>query len=981
MRNKEKDKNNSNREEADFPVVGIGSSAGGLEALNSFMDNMPEKVGMGIVLIPHLSPDKESLMHDIIQKHTSMETLQAEDNMRVEPDKVYVIPPGKKMTLFNGKLQLAEQGEEEKHRAKHTIDNFFRSLASDKKDKAIGIVLSGTGSEGALGAKKIKGNGGLVLVQSLDSAQYTSMPDAAISTGVADYVISPEAMPGKLVDYSRGMDVIKAPTEDLSKKKGHLNKIFMVLQKNTGNDFSKYKRTSVIRRLEKRMSVNGITEIEDYVKYLKENDSEVRALYRDLLIGVTSFFREPEAFEFLKKSVLPEIFEDKPNNDTLRVWIPGCATGEEAYSLAIIILEYMETIEKTYKIQLFASDINEEFLEKARKGIYPETISADVSRERLKKFFDKRKNSYRIKNSVREKIVFALQNVLEDPPFSRLDIISCRNLMIYLSSELQRKALNIFSFSLNRGGILFVGSSESIGKSTDLFSVVNKKWKIYENKDTADYMDLPTVPHILKRNGRDYDFEEKDKTSPKNEVQDIVEDTILREFAPPALIISREHEILYIHGDVEKYLHIPEGKVNMDVTNLVREDIKFELNKLVMDSLSGEKEKYTESGELKTENQVHSIKLTIRRIDKSFTEKELYLVVFEDRGKIRQSKDKKEGKEKEKEDKKYKYLEKRVLEYQKKLGKLKSEHESSREKMQAMNEELQSTNEELQSTNEELETSKEELQSLNEELVTVNSELQDKIDDLAEVNNDLNNLINSTDIAVLFLDSDLSIRRFTPRAKDVANLREGDLGRPLSDISLNVEYREIYGDVRQVIDSLKSIQKEIKGEGGEWYSVRLTPYRTVDNVIEGAVVVFTDITELKKSEIEAEKKREYTESIIETLRESILVLDKDLRVVSANKTFYETFKTTGKETVGKKIDELGDGQWNIPALKKLLNHILPEKNKVDDFEVEHNFPEIGRKKMVLNARKMEDPFDRDEKELIFLAIEDITSVKGNFDER
>jgi two-component system CheB/CheR fusion protein len=949
-----------------FSIVAIGASAGGLEAFEQFFKNMPADSGMAFVLIPHLSPEHKSIMPELLGRYTGMSIAQAENGETVEPNCVYVIPPDKDMSILNGTLQLFSPMEPRSIR--HPIDSFFRALAQDQGDKAVCIVLSGTGTEGTLGLKAVKGEGGLVLVQDPKTAKYDGMPSSAVSTGLADYVLPPDQMPVYLLAY------VKSPVHRIPLRVEKpevlpidtLQKIFVLIRAKTGHDFSQYKHNTVVRRIERRMAVLQVGDLEEYLGHLRSNPKEIETLFKELLIRVTNFFRDADAFEVLKDKALPALFRDKPSDQPVRIWVPGCSTGEEAYSLALLCLEYNQRQKEKHKIQVFATDIDAKAIEIARAGVYPDSISADVSPERLSRFFTKRDTVYRIKDEVRETVIFEEHDIIKNPPFSKVDLISCRNLLIYMGSDLQKRVLPLFRYALNPGGVLFLGSSETIGDHTDLFSVVDKKWRIFKARrnDTVPIapIDLrpfaPAVPPPGTKRARDIS------------VTEMTEKYLLSRHTPSCAVVDREGVIVYLHGRTGKYLEPAVGKANMNILDMAREGLRFDLRSALRHASAKKADAAVKGVQVRTNGSFQAINLDVHYLREPDHLKGLLLVVFTD---VLSLKPEKTGRPRTVSEKK---LRQRTQELEFDLKSAKEylqttieELESSNEDLQSSNEELQSANEELQSTNEELETSKEELQSTNEELMTVNAELQNKMDQLAQANNDMTNLLASTKIATIFLDNDLRIKRFTPDVTDVINLIQSDAGRPLSDISLQVEYPDLVRDVEGVLHTLVMKEKVVRHKKGAWYLARTIPYRTSTNVIEGAVITFVEITEQKRMQA-LQDALAISRGIVDTVREPLVVLDHNLRVMSANRMFYALFQSSPEETEHKAVYELGNGQWDISGLRTGLEEILRRNAVLNDFSVEHDFPGIGRKKMLLNARRIV----QEEVQTILLAITDVTAA-------
>jgi two-component system CheB/CheR fusion protein len=960
-----------------FPIVGIGASAGGLDAFQKFFTNMPPDTGMAFVLVQHLDPTHKSLLSELIKRYTRMKVLEVEDGMLVEPNSVFVIPPNRYMGILHGKLHLLEPTALPGHRT--PIDYFFRTLAEDQKENAICVVLSGTGTEGTLGLRTVKGEGGMGMVQDPESAKYDGMPRNAISTGLADYILPVEEMPKQLIEYVRHA-IIKVPgkpAELTLKDADHLEKIFIIVRSQTGHDFSHYKQNTVLRRIERRMAVNRITELSRYVRYVQEQPGEADNLFKDLLIGVTNFFRDKEAFSVLREKVIPKLFENTSSDRPIRIWVPGCATGEEAYTIAILCRDFMESLEERFSVQVFATDLNNEAIETARLGNYPESISTDVPAEFLERYFTKEGDFYRIKKEIRDIVVFALQNVITDPPFSRVDLVTCRNLLIYLGTELQKKILPLFHYALNQHGFLFLGPSENIGEFTDFFSVLNRKWKLYKRIDRE--LSQESLLHLHRPTVTDRRIAAPPPGYPPAlegpRHREVVDKIIMENYGPAGVLVNEKGEILYIHGRTGNYLEPASGEftVKSNILDMARQGLKIELAQCIRKAATGKTEIRSDRLRVKTNGGELLMNLVVKPISEPASMIGKLLVIFEDvpfeEANGAQA-DPTESPEAEPHPR-VRQLEHELLSTREYLQSAVEELETSNEELQSTNEELQSSNEELQSTNEELETSKEELQSVNEELNTVNAELQQKIEELTRTTNDLNNLLASTDIGTIFLDTHLNVQRFTPTMTDFINLIQTDVGRPLAHIVTKLRYERLVEDAQEVLRTLVPTQQEIQTKDDRWYSMRILPYRTVENVIDGVVITFIDTSVFRHTmEADAEEAERQEVSIINTVREPLLLLDRDLRIESANESFYRTFKVKPKETKNKLIYDLADRQWDIPALRELLEKILPEKTSIKDFSVQHEFETIGNRTMLLNARQLETEPGKPEK--ILLAIEDVT---------
>ena len=741
----------------------------------------------------------------------------------------------------------------------------------------------------------------------------------------------------------------------------------MLLRSATGHDFSLYKKSTIGRRIERRMAQHEVTDIEVYTRYLKEHSAEAKALFKELLINVTSFFRDPEAFVALKRDILPQLFADKPDDYVFRVWVAGCATGEEAYSIAIVLREFMDEAHREFKVQFYSTDLDDDAIAIARTGIYPPNIAADVTPERLRRFFVKEDAGYRVKKEIREMVVFAIQNVIKDPPFTKLDLVSCRNLMIYLEPELQNRLIPAFHYALKPGGILFLSPSKSIGGHPDLFSAVSRKWKLYRAVHSAASTRATMADGLAwatERGGKGPD--EAAKEEKKTNFAELTRRVLLQAYAPASVMTDTKGNILFVHGDSGRYLRPAPGQPTLNVVEMAREGLQLDLRAALHDAAQLGLPTLGREVSVKTNGDFKTVSLSVRPL--SDPDAGLLLVSFEDAAPPVSAKPRRRRRAASVEAGRVEELERDLSYTRENLQATIEEQQASNEELKSTNEELQSTNEELQSTNEELETSKEELQSVNEELITVNAELQAKIEQLAGMQNDMKNLLDNIHIGTVFLDQHLIIRRFTRDATRAYRLVPTDIGRPLTDIKSNLADDDLIDVARAVLESLVPCERELR-IGDAHFLARIQPYRTLDNVIEGVVLTFTDISQRVAAETAERTARQLAEGIVDTVREPLVVLDGDMKVVSASRSFYLRFRVAREETIGRHIYDIGNRQWDIPALRQLLETVLPRDESFEGFAVEHEFPIIGHRKMLLNARRVVD--EAANRPLILLAIEEV----------
>ncbi len=899
-----------------FPIVGIGASAGGLAAFEAFFSALPttNESGMAFVLVQHLAPDHESILSDLIQRHTPMQVCQVDDGMTVKPNCAYIIRPNCDMAFVNGALRLQEPAAPRGQRL--PIDYFFRSLAKDLRERAIGIVLSGTGSDGMLGVRAIKGEGGMVMAQNPESAEYDGMPRSAISTGLVDYVLPPAEMPAHLTAFvahssgSQRLSTVKTVERD-----DPLKRVLALLRTRTGHDFSQYKQTTIRRRIERRMAVQQLRQLDEYVEALEAEPAEVEALFRDLLIGVTSFFRDAEAFKALEQ-VVANIVEQKAGDAGIRVWVPGCSTGEEAYSIAILFREKLDALKKRCKVQVFATDIDPRAIELARGGSYPASVAADITPERLASYFISFDDgSCRIHKTIRDQLVFSEQDVVKDPPFSRLDLISCRNVMIYMEAELQKRLIPLFHYALLPGGTLFLGTAETVGEFGTLFSAIDRKEKLYRRKEGVlgvTRLALASPRHAVdegakapsrgSHSGRELPFRELP-------FRELTERSLLQDSAPAVLVDDRG-ELLYLHGHTGQFLQPAPGEAGVNILKMAREGLRDALTSALHRAASAKEPMFLPKVRIKTNGDFSLVDVTVRPVSagmRTAGELHLYLVIFEPLPVATQPPaNTAGGSGAATAGSDLVLLDELRRELQVKddyLHAAQEEMQTSNEELRSSNEELQSTNEELQSTNEELETSKEELQSVNEELATVNAELQNKVMDLSRVNNDMTNLLAGTGIGTVFVDLELRIRRFTPAITQFINLIQTDVGRPLAHTVSNlVSYDRLVADVRAVLNTLVPTKVEVQTRAGAWYLLNIRPYRTGENVIEGAVITFTEVTALKAAQATVFIRG--LASALRDARDAITVQDLEGRILAWNPGAVRMYGWSEAEALSMNVREL-----------------------------------------------------------------------------
>lgn len=959
--------------EAAFPVVGIGASAGGIEAFTSFLNAMPGNTGMAFVFIQHQPPSRVSMLPDILSRLTEMPVQPVRNGIKIEPNHVYVLPPGADLFIRAGKLHLEEFTQGGVHMP---IDYFFRSLADELGARAIGVVLSGTATDGTLGLKAIKAEGGITFSQDEKSAKYDGMPSSAINSGCVDMALPPDEIAQELVKISKHPYLApskKAGEEEFAAKET-LQHLFILLRNSSGVDFSYYKPTTIQRRLKRRMILHKIERLDVYVRYLQDTPGEVEALYEDLLINVTGFFRDPESFDALKEAIYPEITKDRSMDHPIRIWVPGCATGEEPYSIAMSLIEYLSE-KAPAGIQIFATDIDEKALEKARAGKYPENIAAELTPERLKRFFVRTERGYQISKQIRDMCIFAKHNLIKDPPFSKIDLVSCRNVLIYLEPFLQKKIIPVFHYSLNPSGFLMLGSSETIGSFSYLFSLVDKNHKIYLKKAS----NVRPSMHIMET-GRVLEIEREEKAERKDEhvkyeLKKEAERIVLAKYAPASVVINPNMDIIQFSGNTGFYLQHPTGTATLNIFKMAREGLFFELRKAINECLKTGMPVQSNPVRIRYNNKEKTLKIDIIPLADNARGIKNYIVAFDDKAFPERDISKKSAKTTKDEREKEIQIEELRQELSSTKDYLQSiieEQESANEELKSANEEILATNEEIQSTNEELETAKEELQSTNEELATVNDELESRNSELSRLNADLNNLLSSTNIPLVIVDKDLRIRVFTPMTEKILSLIQTDIGRPLGDIKSNFN-QDLEKLTVEVVENGKKREFEAEDRNGSWYLIRILPYMTLDNKIEGAVILFIDINESRKAIDNIHEAVDFSRSVMAAIHTPLTVLDMDFNIISASDSFYKAFKTDPDDVIGQSILSIFDGKGMSSGIVGILEEVKKGEINHCVIESDSTLPEPLR----LSISGKLANYKGGTKSVILLQIENLDGKNGH----
>jgi two-component system, chemotaxis family, CheB/CheR fusion protein len=949
-------------------VVGLGASAGGLEALYKLFDALPPDTGMAFVLIQHLDPTHSSMMVGLLAGHTAMTVLEAADGMTIEPDRVYVIPPGAYLSIHDRALRLTRPRE--RHGARMPFDFFLRSLAERASGRAVCVVLSGSGSDGSGGLKAIHDSGGFVIVQEPQDAAHDGMPRSAIATGAADLVLAAAAIPAALVEYGRRVraDPERARTVPDDGTAAGIAAVIDLLRARTAHDFALYKEGTLLRQIERRMAMAAIRELPAYLDKIRRDPDEMDRLAKDMLINVTQFFRDEQTFQTLAATVVPELIRRQPADLPIRIWDAGCSTGEETYSIAMLFLEEIAAAKRNIKLQVFASDVDDDALTIARNGLYPESIAKDVSPARLERFFTREDRSYRVTRELRETVVFTTQDLLADAPFSRLDFVSCRNVLIYLRPEVQEKVLSLFHFALREDGILVLGATEAVGGFADRFEPLSKKHRIFRHLGRSRPGEV-VFPIAAGRSGRGQSAPASSRApeaaAPRSKIGNLAQQALLDAYAPASVLVNARREAIYFFGAVDRYLRVAPGEASRDLFAMARDGLRTKLRTAIRQADRGHACITLGGAQVDRNGEAVAVSISVRPV---VAEGEaLLLVSFSDMPEPR--KGDRTGVEAA-DPPHVAQLEQELDATRKELESAIRDLEESNDELTAANEEAMSVNEELQSTNEELETSKEELQSLNEELTALNTQLNETVDRQRATANDLQNTMNSAEIGMLFLDGNLAIRLFTPAAKSMFSVIASDIGRPLADLARRINDPGLLADAGAVLAGRVPANREVEGENGSWYTRRVLPYRTQEGRVEGVVITFTDISERKSAERAIEAARSYSDSIINTISQPLVVLDDELCVISASRSFYEAFSVELEETVGRRLDTLGNGRLDNAALRGFLDRLRHGEGVIEDHHIDVELGQQETRSLLANAREIrEEPLATRK---ILVTLDDVT---------
>jgi two-component system, chemotaxis family, CheB/CheR fusion protein len=915
--------------ERPLTIVGVGMSAGGLEACSQLLESLPSSPGFAIVLVQHLSPHHASALPVLLGARTQMVVTEAEDGSPVDADRIYVIPPDVAIELVDGRLKLSPRSDEPGHLL--PVDYFLKSLAASLGDRAVGVILSGTGSDGVIGGRAIKAQGGTLLVQEPSTAKYDGMPRAAITAGLADVVAPPAVIAEKLVDLAGHAFAEGAGTalDRLPVTEEQLGEILELLRSASGGvDFSHYKQPTIRRRLLRRMALNRVGDIGAYLDLVRQQPEEARSLYQDILIHVTRFFREPESFDSLARDVLPKLIQGRKPDNPVRMWVAGCATGEEAYSLAITLWEVAGDTAAELNVQIFGTDVSETAIEFARQGLYPVGIADDIPSERLRRFFTKVDGEFRISKAIRDHCVFARQDLTRDPPFSKLDLILCRNVLIYMDITLQRKLVPIFHYALRPEGYLVLGHAETVGMQNDLFALVDKKHKVYRKKPADHPLAMPMPAYSLPRTPSLAAPAPKSRPDPRL-VQNEANRILLDRFSPPGVLVDENLDVIQFRGRTGPFLEPPPGDASLNLLKLAREGLLHGLRSAVQSARKSRKAVRLEALRVLSNGGWTEVDLEV--VPLAGVHNPHYLVLFEPRERRRpRARPSPAPAPPRARAGNAARAEQELAATREYLQSIIQEVEAANEELQSANEEILSSNEELQSTNEELDTAKEELQSTNEELNTLNDELHARNEELTRVNSDLVNLLGSVQIAVVIVTNELRIRRFTPVAEKMLNLIPADVGRPITQVRPNIDCPQLGDLILEVIDRVSPIEREVLDQEGRWYSLRIRPYKGLENKIEGAVIALVDIDAAKRHEMEIQEARRQAEAIVAAVAQPLAVLDGSFRIRSVNSAFARMLRLSAGEARGRTVYEIGEGRLDVPGLHQLLERTLAQPKESDE---------------------------------------------------
>jgi two-component system, chemotaxis family, CheB/CheR fusion protein len=967
-----------------FPVVGIGASAGGLEPLRELFAHLPADTGMAFVVVSHLAPDQKSHLAEILSRSTAMPALEIADRTRPEPNHVYILPPKSFVTLVDGTLEL--QGRPEDGRPPMPVDQFFRSLAAHQKNRAVGVILSGTDSDGAMGLKTIKGEGGIAIVQHPDSARFPGMPRSSIAADHVDLIVNPAGIGPELAQLAQrfARPELKPLAEGTSTaEEGEFTRILNLLRGVSGVDFRLYKPQTLRRRITRRMMLQKIDSTRQYVKYLQTHADELGALHEDSLINVTRFFRDPDVFQVLKSEILPLMFDERPAEQQVRIWVPGCSSGEEVYSIAICLLEFIGGQAFEPPIQIFGTDASDASIERARMGIYPESIVADVSAERLRRFFTRVDKGYQISKRVRDLCIFARQNLCNDPPFSKLDLISCRNVLIYFGHSLQRQLIQTFNYALRPNGYLLLGTAEAIREYTDLFTLVDRKSKFYAKVASAMPIHFgsgharPLPPPPLATSA------EIAPITPihlqgwtESELQRAVDRLVLARFGPPGLVINERTEVLQFRGHTAQLLDVAPGPASLQLLHILNDSIAGPVHNAVRQALEQDVPVRVNDLVLRSKTGLEQLALEVLPVPSVPARPRCFVILFVPAQKVDGQASVQPAIEGEpaaipETQHVLAHLRQELNTTKLYLQSLIEERDARNQELISANEEIQSANEELQSTNEELETTKEELQSSNEELQTINDELQQRNTALSQTTNDFNNLFTSVNIPVVMLNDQLQIRQYTPHSQKLMNIRPTDVGRPITDIRLNLKLDNLEPILRDVLDTLGTRELEVQDRDGRWYLLRVRPYRTSENRIEGVVLVLVDVDQLRRIQQQLQSARDFATAVTESMGIPIVVLNKDFRIRSANSAFREMAKRAPDDLIGRSLPDIAELLWSMGSIRPMLEDLSRQEPGGRGVEAEHEATAPAERAFQVRGRIVRV----DDEEVMLLTMEDITARK------